>query len=238
MPSFVYGDKTYEYSVQVLQSRKKSISIHVLPDASVEVKVPAHITKQKIIETMSKRARWIVTNVEKIQQHRSQVLPREYISGETHYYMGRRYVLKVVQSDVEQVKLSRGRFAVQCKEVSSSKVKALLEGWYKEHAHQVFERRLNARVSEMEWLDKAPPMTVRLMKKQWGSCSPKGRISLNWNLVKAPMDCIDYVITHELCHLKEHNHSKKFYALMDKLYPDWKPVKAKLDGMAEMLLNE
>jgi predicted metal-dependent hydrolase len=238
MPSFRYGDKTYEYSVQLLDSRKKSISIHVLPDATVEVKAPAHTSAQKVIETMSKRARWIVRHVEKIQQQRSLILPREYISGETHYYMGRRYVLKVVQSDVEQAKLTRGRFVVQCKEASKEKVKVLLAGWYKEHAHQVFDRRLKAIVSGMEWLDKAPPMTVRLMKKQWGSCSPRGRISLNWNLVKAPMDCIDYVITHELCHLQEHNHSKRYYTLMDRHTPEWRPIKAKLDGMSELLLNE
>jgi len=238
MPSFVYGDKRYEYSVQFLQSKKKSISIHVLPDASVEVKAPVHTSAQKVIETMSKRARWIVTNVEKVQQHRSQVLPREYISGETHFYLGRRYVLKVIQSDVDQVKLSRGCFVIQCSEVNMERVKALLADWYKEHARQLFERRLKLIAADIKWLDKPPPMTVRSMKKQWGSCSPKGRISLNWSLVKAPIDCIDYVITHELCHLGEHNHSKKFYALMGGQEPDWKPIKTKLDAMAELLLNK
>ena len=139
---------------------------------------------------------------------------------------------------VEQVKLSRGRFVVQCKELSPEKIKVLLDDWYKEHAHQVFVRRLKLITSGISWLNSEPPMTVRLMKKQWGSCSPKGRLSLNWNLVKAPMDCIDYVITHELCHLKEHNHSKQFYTLMEKHLLEWKPVKAKLDGIAELLLNE
>jgi len=238
MPSFRYGDKTYEYSVQLLHSRKKSISIHVLPDASVEVKAPTHTSAQKIIEVMSKRARWVVRHVEKMQQQRSQVLPREYISGETHFYLGRRYVLKVVQSDVEQVKLSRGRFVIQCREVSKEKVKALLAGWYKEHAQQVFERRLKIVTGYIEWLDKTPPVAVREMKKQWGSCSSKGRISLNWHLVKASVECVDYVITHELCHLQEHNHSKKFYALMDRHHPDWRVMKTKLDGMAELLLND
>jgi len=237
MPSFIYGDKRYEYSVQLLQSRKKSISIHVLPDATVEVKAPAHITKQKIVETMTKRARWVVRHVEKMHQHRAKVLPREYISGETHFYLGRRYVLKVVQSDVDHVKLIRGRFVVQCQETSRDKVKALLEGWYKEHAHQTFQKRLHVITSSIEWLDHAPPMTIRHMKKQWGSCSPLGRISLNWNLVKAPLDCIDYVITHELCHLQEHNHSKKFYALMKQYASGWKQIKEKLDGMSELLLS-
>lgn len=238
MPSFRYGDKRYEYSVQLLHSRKKSISIHVLPDGTVEVKAPAHTSTKQIVDTMSKRARWVVRHVEQIQHNHAQALPREYISGETHFYLGRRYVLKVVQSDIEQVKLTRGRFVVECRDTSSEHVKRLLDGWYKEHARQAFERRLSMLVKEIDWLECPPPMTVRLMKKQWGSCSPLGRISLNWNLVKAPMDCIDYVITHELCHLQEHNHSKYFYVLMHRQLPGWKPTKAKLDEMAELLLNE
>jgi len=190
MPSFCYGDKTYEYSIHFLESRKKSIAIHVLPDASVEVKAPAHTSAQKIIETMTKRARWVVRHVEQIQKQHSQVLPREYISGETHFYLGRRYILKVVQSDIDQVKLTRGRFVIQCRETGREKVKGLLENWYKEHAQQVFERRLKVIAGNIEWLDKIPPVTVRQMKKQWGSCSPKGRISLNWRPVRAEMESI------------------------------------------------
>ncbi|MDQ6967478.1 MAG: SprT family zinc-dependent metalloprotease [Mariprofundaceae bacterium] len=236
-PSFVYGDKTYEYSVQFLSSRKKTISIHVLPNATVEVKAPSHTDKQKIVETMKKRARWVVKHVEQIQRSNDQVLPREYVSGETHFYLGRRYQLKVIPSDTNQVKLSRGMFMIEITNTSRGKVKGLLENWYKEHARLIFEKHLTLITANIDWLDMAPPMTIRQMKKQWGSCSPMGRISLNSNLVKAPAECIDYVITHELCHLHEHNHSKKFYALQNQYSPNWKAIKAKLDGMAEQLLN-
>ena len=76
------------------------------------------------------------------------------------------------------------------------------------------------------------------MQKQWGSCSPAGVILLNPHLVKAPRDCIDYVISHELCHLREHNHSPRYYRLLAKIIPSWEAMKARLDGMAELLLNE
>jgi len=72
------------------------------------------------------------------------------------------------------------------------------------------------------------------MKKQWGSCSPQGTILLNPYLIKAPRECIDYVVLHELCHLKEHNHSPRYYRLLSQLMPDWEPVKARLDRMAEL----
>ncbi|MDQ7001918.1 MAG: SprT family zinc-dependent metalloprotease [Ghiorsea sp.] len=236
MHSFVYGDKTYEYSVQRVPSRKKTISVQVLPDAAVEVKAPLHTDKQTIIEIMKKRARWVVRHVEQIKHHNAQVLPREYVSGETHFYLGRRYQLKVVHSDINQVKLNRGMFMIESTNTSPERIKSLLESWYKEHARAIFQKYLNLIVSNIDWLDTAPPMPIRQMKKQWGSCSSSGRISLNWNLVKAPIDCIAYVITHELCHLKEHNHSKRFYALQELHYPNWKPVKAGLDNMAEALI--
>jgi len=76
------------------------------------------------------------------------------------------------------------------------------------------------------------------MRTQWGSCSPGGVILLNPHLVKAPRQCIDYVISHELCHLQEHNHSRRYYRLLGKIMPSWEGVKARLDGMAELLLNE
>jgi len=238
MLSIRYGDKSYKYVVHSLESRKKSISIHVLPDASIEVKAPLHTPPQKIDEVMKKRARWIARHVDQIQQRRSQVLPREYISGETHFYLGRRYVLKVTRSDTDQVKLLQGSFMVECKDTAAMHVKALLDDWYKVHAKQVFERRLNLVAANIAWLDGLPPVTIRHMKKQWGSCSSHRRISLNWNLVKAPMECIDYVITHELCHLREHNHSKNFYTLVGRYAPEWKQIKTKLDGISELLLNE
>jgi len=201
------------------------------------IKAPALTDKQTIVETMKKRARWVVRHLEKIQQNKAQVLPREYVSGETHFYLGKRYQLKVIPSDRNQVKLNRGKFIIESIDTSPRKIRGLLEGWYKIRARQVFEKRLTLISPKIDWLDKKPPMTIRLMKKQWGSCSSSGRISLNWNLVKAPDDCIDYVITHELCHLREHNHSKKFYTLQDRHSLNWKVIKTKLDDMAELLLN-
>lgn len=91
---------------------------------------------------------------------------------------------------------------------------------------------------EAQLLLSLPEWRLVAVQMQWGSCSPKGVILLNPHLVKAPRECVDYVITHELCHLQELNHSPRYYRLLSQLMPDWQPVKAKLDGMAELLLNE
>lgn len=75
------------------------------------------------------------------------------------------------------------------------------------------------------------------MQTYWGSCSAKGGLTLNANLVKAPRDCVDYVMLHELCHIAEHNHSERFYRLMGQVMPRWRETKARLDGMANQLVD-
>jgi predicted metal-dependent hydrolase len=88
----------------------------------------------------------------------------------------------------------------------------------------------------MTWLREPPRWRLLAMKRQWGSCSPRGTLSLNPHLVKAPASCIDYVLAHELCHLKHHDHSKNFYRTLARHVPDWREVKQRLDDMADRLL--
>ncbi len=165
--------------------------------------------------------------------------PRQYISGESHYYLGKQYVLKVTEHPTEKpsVKLLRGKIEVTVREKSAEKISALLADWYKARAKEVFARRLEAMLEQALWGSEKPPLRVLTMQTQWGSYSPAGRLTLNPHLVKAARDCIDYVIVHELCHLAEHNHSERFYRLIGQVMPNWEKVKGRLDGIANALLN-
>lgn len=171
------------------------------------------------------------------------VLPREYVSGETQFYLGRRYVLKVLNQpdEISSVKLLRGKLQVTLRNEKanrSKQVKALVDQWYLNHAKSVFHERIQNVLSKATWVKGIPSFRVMKMKKQWGSCSNKGNLMLNPHLVKASKECIDYVVLHELCHISEHNHSDKFWRLLTQVMPNWKEVKAKLDDMAELYLNE
>jgi len=117
-------------------------------------------------------------------------------------------------------------------------VKGLLNTWYKYKAKVTFHERLNEMLLKATWVEGLPRFRIMAMKTQWGSCSTQGNLMLNPHLVKAPKECIDYVILHELCHIAEHNHSEKFWRLLTQVMPNWKEVKAKLDDMAELYLNE
>lgn len=132
-------------------------------------------------------------------------------------------MLKVIvaPSDAQGVKMLRGKLEVTLRHKSTEKVLQLLTDWYKARAREVFARRLSPMVEQALWVSESPPLRILSMQTQWGSCSPNGRVTLNPSLVKAPRECIDYVILHELCHLAEHNHSERFYRLMGQVIPDW-----------------
>ena len=254
--AFYYGNDMIHYDViRKSQSSKVSsnkavarkVLIKVHPDQRVVATVPHDATDDSIQEAMLKRASWIWQNIEEFAKQKYYVLPKRYISGETQFYLGRRYVLKVLidAKQVSNVKLSRGKLNVTLKHELSQdndnrvfKVKPLIDKWYQHKAKSIFHERLNKMLPKATWVTGIPSFRVMAMKKQWGSCSTKGNLMLNPHLIKAPKECIDYVILHELCHIAEHNHSENFWRLLTQVMPNWKEVKAKLDDMAELYLDE
>jgi predicted metal-dependent hydrolase len=239
--SIAYGEERINFQVCVVSDRpKRKVAIHVHPDGSVQVDTPEGVANGEVREAVRKRARWVLKHVTEARRQREHVLPRQYVSGESHFYLGRRHVLKVSIDANEKagVKLVRGRLEVQCPKDNPGMIKDLLWAWYRKRSMEFIQRRLNTHTDGISWLSAPPPWKLASMQKQWGSCSPKGALSLNAHLVKAPRECVDYVLLHELCHLKERNHSDRFYQLLERQMPEWRSVKAKLDGMAELLLNE
>lgn len=235
-----YGDRSTEYHVAPAARLTSKILIHVHPDGVVEVEAPPNRAIAVIQAAVQKRARWIFDNLDSANDARTYALPREYVGGETHFYLGRRYRLLVREerSAPSSVRLLRGCIEIVAPVADRAAVKRRLRQWYRVRAQDYFRRRLDHITADIDWLSVTPPMKLVPMEHQWGSCSPAGSIHLNPALIRAPRHCIDYVLLHELCHLREHNHSKKFYALLEKHNPNWVDTKAELDRMAELLLVE
>ncbi|EPS4547807.1 M48 family metallopeptidase [Morganella morganii] len=237
--SFIYGDEriTFECKPRPLVNGRILIKVH--PDCRVVVSAPQDTDDQQILNAVEKRGRWIYQQLRDFRKQLEYITPRQYISGESHYYLGKQYMLKVIvaPSDPQGVKMLRGRLEVTLRHKSAEKVLQLLTDWYKARAREVFARRLSVMLEQALWISDSPPLRILTMQTQWGSCSPNGRVTLNPNLVKAPRECIDYVILHELCHLAEHNHSERFYRLMGQVMPDWEKIKKRLDGMAGMIMT-
>lgn len=235
-----YGDRETDYRVALSERLASKILIHVHPNGIVEVEAPPNREPSLIHAAVQKRARWIFENLDSAKEARAFALPREYVGGETHFYLGRRYRLKVrAEPGVpSSVKLVRGCIEIVAPIADRAAIRRRLSQWYRVRAQDYFRRRLAEIAAGIEWLSETPPMKLVPMQHQWGSCSSAGSINLNPALIRAPRHCIDYVLLHEICHLKEHNHSKKFYALLSKHDPSWANTKAELDRLAELLLVE
>lgn len=236
---FRYGDEqiTVERVKRLQATGRVLIKVH--PDCRVIASAPEDADNEAVLSAVKKRGRWIYEQLRDFRKQLEFTTPRQYISGESHYYLGKQYLLKVIEApeQVQSVKLLRGKLEVSVRTKSADKVKALLADWYKARARETFAKRLDAMLEQALWVDERPPLRILTMQTQWGSCSPNGRITLNPHLVKAPRECIDYVILHELCHIAEHNHSDRFYRLMGQVMPGWEKTKARLDGMAHQLLT-
>ena len=234
------------------KTKPRKVIIKVHPDQRVVATAPNDATDEMIYDAMMKRARWIWQSLQDFAKQQDHVLPKRYVSGETQFYLGRRYVLKVI-TNIETanvihstVKLSRGKLNIELSQSDSTLsieertaiVKSLIDEWYKDKAKLIFVERLEVVLPKAAWVTDTPAFRLLVMKKQWGSCSVKGNLILNPHLVKAPKECIDYVILHELCHIAEHNHSERFWHLLTQVMPNWQEVKARLDEMAELYLNE
>ena len=237
MGTLRYGDRAVGYSLTEAKRLTSRILIHVHPDGVVEVEAPQDGNPSLVRAAIQKRARWIFANLDSSSEARTHTLPREYVGGETHFYLGRRYRLDVKEARGQSsVKLVRGSIRITAPIADRAAIKQRLKRWYRERAQDYFTRRIIQIASKIEWLDAVPVMKLTAMEYQWGSCSPSGSININPALIRAPRHCIDYVLTHEICHLKEHNHSKRFYAALEKCLPNWVSTKAELDRLAELLL--
>ena len=227
---FTYEQVSFEYDL-TLESRK-TLAVSVFPDQSVHVKAPLHAKEEKIEDFLRRKFRWVL----KHQRYFARFKPKaakEYISGETFRYLGRNYKLLVRKTDdQERVSLQQGTLTVfSLFPQNRLHTKQLLDAWFAEKARYHFAERLNACVTNYG-IKERPGLVIRPMKRRWGSYSRKtGRVCLNLELIKASRLQIDYVITHELCHIRHAAHDKAFYRLLDKRISQWKKIKNNLEQM-------
>jgi predicted metal-dependent hydrolase len=209
---------------------RKTLGISVHPDLSVTVRAPNGTSIEKIRAFVHRRAGWIRKAWREFEQYLPKQPERRYIGGETHRYLGRQYRLKIAQGDTDSVKCLGGFFWVTIKgEISPERTKTLLGDWYRRHAKEIFQERLWVCHQRVHREGIAlPNLLVRKMASRWGSYSAKGQITLNLALIKAPKDCIDYVIIHELCHCRVKHHGPQFWKLLHKLMPGFEERRKKL----------
>jgi len=236
-----YGEDVITCTLRLQPQRQASkVAIHVEPSGSVVVDAPVGATQVAVAQAVKKRAAWIAQHVANAKARLEHVRQRDYTSGESIHYLGRRYRLRVTvdPAALPTCRLRGGYLEVTVQRHTAGGVRAEMASWLRYRAGEVLGERLNSIACRLRWVKVPPLMRLQWMRVQWGSCSPRGRITLHPALVQAPRDCIDYVVLHELCHLASHDHSPKFYRLLDRHMPGWRSVKSRLDAMAEELLRQ
>jgi predicted metal-dependent hydrolase len=215
--------------------RRRTLGISVYPDLSVLVRAPFATSREEIRRFVLERAGWIVRTQRRLEQHVSE--PLLYRSGETHHYIGKQYRLELKQGQKDCITCLRGCLVVTIRhEPTEEKAKKLLDVWYRARADILFHERLAAcqQRATQEGIP-LPALRIRKMRTRWGSFSSKGKITLNLLLIMAPIECLDYVILHELCHHKVRRHGPRFWGLLKRLMPDYEERQRELNAAAMTL---
>jgi predicted metal-dependent hydrolase len=207
----------------------------------LRVVAPRRLSRRAIHETLQSSADYVARFLDEARARRAREPRLRYVNGERHLLLGRRYPLEIrVEPDTRRsLRWMSDRIRLVFPERPDAEVvRDLLLRGYRELALEDFAVRMQETCAQALWARrKAPVLRVRRMKASWGTCSADGIITLNPLLMRAPARCIDYVVAHEVCHLREHNHSPKFYELQEALYPDWQRVRRHLNDHGQRYLQ-
>lgn len=227
--TFSYGQHNIEY--QLSFEERKNLSISVLPSKEVLVKAPRNTGLGEIEKKLRKKAAWILKQIRYFDKFHPLHPPRKYVSGETHYYLGRQYRLRVRKDAKEIVRLVGKFFMAYTKDPGNNhQVEYLMRQWYADHAKSFLDDCIKNHLEKIPGLDiNSLQIKYKYLKKQWGLKNSDNSVTFNIELVKTPIQCIDYVIVHELCHLVHSYHDDRFYKLLKKVLPDWQKRKEQLE---------
>jgi hypothetical protein len=214
------ADITISYSW--CHSRRKTLAITVRPDRSVSVRVPLRTPIKQIKEFVSQRAEWVLKVLKKLDD-KPVKQQQDYGRGAIFMYQGEPVLLEFASGPRRSVHLHEGLLILAAPEMLSEEaVRRMIDGWYRKQALTIVKARSIEchRMMQKEGIP-LPQIIIRSMKTRWGSYSYRtSRISLNLYLIKTPQVCLDYVIIHELCHIKVRHHGSEFWHMVGRYIPD------------------
>lgn len=218
--TFEYDGEVYSYSL--VYSARRSLSVTITPTAEIIVRAPHQFPSRKVEDFLRDRSGWIRRKVRALAHMQTIPASRTYTDGETHVILGKRYTLKVVEGVKAGVAVCGEHLVLYRKEGSTRTNKSIFEAWLKCESRRLFEVRYRLGLRKFSYTEE-PKLQLRMMISRWGSyrtgtCS----IALNTRLIHMPIECLDYVIAHELCHHAHRDHSTRFYTLLAEKHPTYR----------------
>lgn len=205
---------------KIIRTRRRTIALEVARDASLIVRAPYNTPLDFIEKVVFKKRFWIKEKQEFVRDRYQKIVPKEFVSGEGFLYLGNMYKLEIVDVLDMPIIFNNG---IKISRKNLDLAKEILIAWYKEQAYQKISERVDWH-SSLSGL-KYNKIKISDAQKRWGSCSAKGNLNFNWRLIMAPLRVIDYVVVHELAHLEENNHSKRFWNKIKIMLPDYEQYK-------------
>ncbi|MCY3735881.1 MAG: SprT family zinc-dependent metalloprotease [Gemmatimonadaceae bacterium] len=219
--TITWGDTRLTYAIRRSARRKKTVAVTVDPGGGVLLLAPEDFPTSRLDEVVRRKAGWIVRRMRGVGANGVPPSPREFVSGESVMYLGRHYRLKVHPGETGEAKLRGGWLHVPAAAGAEQPdhVRAGLVAWMRSHAAERLPERVEL------WRSNAgvemPRVVISDQKRRWGSCDRRGTIRLNWRIIQAPMRLVDYVVVHELVHLRHRGHGSEYWQALGRIMPDY-----------------
>lgn len=228
----IVGGQEIDLSVR-RTSRRKTIALSFGADG-LKVLAPAELSDREVRAFIDRKREWVLKKHAGFEEVGGLHPPREFVSGEAFSYLGRTYRLHIYSADDASHRgaaLRGGFFKVPVRPNERGDGEALavrrrLRAWYEKHAKAKLIERTGLYCDRLGL--KMPSVRIANQQKRWGSCDKEGTLRFNWRIVMAPIALVDYVVAHELCHIIEHNHSSRFWRLLETTYPDMNAARERL----------
>lgn len=231
--SFQYDTEKIKFAI--IKSNRKSLSIAIQPDGNLLVKAPFFMSDSEILKWVKTKTGWIVRQRAKILEQQEMTQPKKYVTGEKFWYLGQEYELEVRISAgrAGMVGVAENKIILFSKTADEAEVQKILTDWFVKQAKAVIPKRVRFWAEQIG--ESYGNVTVKNQRKRWGSCSSVRNLNFNRRLIMAPEAVMDYVVVHELCHLRHMNHSKEFWNEVEKILPDYKICKKWLEKNGGLL---
>ena len=218
------------------QRRKRNVGFLFQPNGRLILDTPPRVERATLQSMVQENLRWIRYRLHKVREESRINPPGRIANGCRIPYLGEQLTIQWVHSEDRAV--HRVGKVLEVHAPAARQVRELVQQWYTTRASRLFTRQID-RWHALPWLaNRFQSWRHQFMTSQWGSCSVDGHLSFNTHLVKVPEPLVEYVVLHELCHLKVHNHGPRFYSLMREYMPDWEARRRELNGYLAILFGD
>ena len=231
--SFNYEGR--ELAVDIIYRKRKNISLKVSPKENIQIIAPDKVSKDLLKKVLKDNSNWILSKLNKFKTFDDNFLKRDYVDDEIYYYMGKQYRLKILKDmnfqnknnkSYNYIEIKGNNLEIRTNNWEKDYIKESLKKWYKLRSEEIIMDRIDFLRKQSKDFRSIEPSLVKVkeQKKIWGSCNTSKTIYINSKISMLPLDAIDYIIAHEFCHIIYMNHSKDFYALVQKIIPNYKEI--------------